>query len=84
MFIKFIKLIITVCFWIQAFAAPVLLFGLIAFGTGSEKIFIPLLITGAIAGIFLAEYIRRKIGLDTFFGRIYGPNSMDDKQKKND
>ncbi len=34
------------------------------------------------AGIILAEWIRRKYGLETFFGRIYGPNEMDEKFKK--
>jgi len=37
---------------------------------------------GGIIGIVLAEYIRRKIGLSTFFSRIYGPNEMDEKLKR--
>jgi len=37
---------------------------------------------GVIAGIIIAEYVRRKIGLETFFGRIYGSNEMDKKNKK--
>jgi len=42
----------------------------------------PLLIAGVITGILLAEFIRRKYGLSTFFSRIYGPNEMDKKWKK--
>jgi hypothetical protein len=68
----------------QAFAAPVILFGLIGFWIGSIDVLIILLIAGAIAGIILAEYIRRKIGLEIFFARIYGPNQMDEKRKKKD
>jgi hypothetical protein len=36
---------------------------------------------GLVTGIITAEYIRRKIGLETFFARIYGPNEMDEKKK---
>lgn len=87
MFIKFIKLIITVSFWLQAFAAPVILFGLLGLlvyskGENYLLIAIVLLGIGVVAGIVIAEYIRRKVGLDTFFGRIYGPNEMDEKLKK--
>jgi predicted lysophospholipase L1 biosynthesis ABC-type transport system permease subunit len=80
----FFKGLINVIFWLQAFLAPVLLFGLIGLIIGSMKIIVVLLAIGAIAGIILAEWIRRKIGLDTFFGRIYGPNEMDEKLKKKD
>ncbi|HMK26792.1 MAG TPA: hypothetical protein VK483_12250 [Chitinophagaceae bacterium] len=48
------------------------------------RLFVPLLIIGGVAGIIVAEYIRRKIGLETFFARRYGPNEMDKKQKKKD
>ncbi|MEQ1678879.1 MAG: hypothetical protein ABL876_19440 [Chitinophagaceae bacterium] len=76
----FIKWLINILFWLQAFAAPVILFGLIALATASsERMAIVLLGIGGVVGIVLAEYIRRKIGLDTFFGRIYGPNEMDKK-----
>ena len=75
---------IRIIFWLQAFAAPVILFGLIAFWINSISFFIPLLVIGAVAGIVLAENIRRKIGLEIFFARIYGPNEMDEKLKKKD
>jgi hypothetical protein len=86
-FIKFIKLIIAVSFWIQTFAAPVILFGLLGLLVYSKEekyslTAILLVAIGIIRGIIVAEYIRRKIGLSTFFGRIYGPNEMDEKSKK--
>ena len=75
---------IRIIFWLQAFIAPVILCGLIALLIDSIDFFIPLLVIGAIAGVILAEYIRRKIGLEIFFARIYGPNEMDEKLKKKD
>jgi len=74
--------LVTIIFWLQAFVAPVILLGLIGFVIGDNSILSILLIIGAVTGIILAEYIRRKIGLDTFFARIYGPNQMDEKFKK--
>lgn len=74
--------LVTLVFWLQAFAAPVILFGLIGFALGNETAFYVLLAAGILTGIMVAEYIRRKIGLDTFFARIYGPNKMDEKSKK--
>lgn len=76
--------LVTIIYWLQAFAAPVILFGVIGFAIGNESLLFILLIIGAVAGVILAEYIRRKFGLDTFFGRIYGPNEMDEKLKKKD
>jgi len=79
-----LKWLIRSIFWLQAFAAPVILCGLVALLIGSANFFIPLLIIGAVLGIVLAEYIRRKVGLENFFGRIYGPNTMDKKLKQKD
>jgi len=73
---------VTIVFWLQAFAAPVILFGLIGLAFTDETTFFVLLGIGVVAGIIVAEYIRRKIGLDVFFGRIYGPNEMDKKIRK--
>ena len=79
--------IIRILFWLQAFARPVLVFGFLAFvvynkGEQNKGIAIAWLVTSAIAGILLAEWIRRKYGLETFFGRIYGPNEMDQQDKE--
>ena len=84
-----IRLLIRSLFWLQAFFAPVILFGLLALcayskGEKYAAAAIVLLVTGGVTGIILAEYIRRKYGLETFFARIYGSNEMDEKNKPND
>lgn len=74
--------IVNTIYWLQAFAAPVILMGVIGFlAAGSVRAMIILLVIGAVAGIILAEFIRRKIGLSVFFSRIYGPNEMDRKKE---
>ena len=73
--------LVTIIFWLQAFLCPFIICGVIGFFITSA-ISILALVIGAVAGIIVAEYIRRNICLDTFFGRIYGPNEMDDKFKK--
>jgi hypothetical protein len=74
--------LVQIIFWLQAFVAPVIALGLTGLAVGSQRLFVPLLVIGGVIGVIVAEYIRRKIGLDTFFGRIYGPNEMDGKIKK--
>jgi energy-converting hydrogenase Eha subunit A len=73
---------IRIIYWLHAFAAPVIFFGMLALWIDSIDFFIPLLIIGAVTGVIVAEYIRIKIGLEIFFARIYGPNEMDEKLKK--
>lgn len=73
--------LVTVVFWLQAFLFPMVVCSAIGFWIESD-ISIPSLVIGTVLGILFAEYIRRKIGLDVFFGRIYGPNEMDEKLKK--
>lgn len=63
--------LVNIIYWLQAFISPAILFGLIGVATGNEKVLYILSGAGVVAGIIAAEYIRRKIGLDTFFGRIY-------------
>ncbi len=67
-------------FWLQAFISPVILMGIAGLAIGKEMLLYILLFVGAIAGIIIAEYIRRRIGLSVFFSRIYGPNEMDRKK----
>ena len=73
--------LVNIIFWLQAFLAPVVISVLIGFAITSD-ISISALIIGVLLGIIIAEYIRRKIGLSVFFGRIYGRNEMDEKYKK--
>jgi hypothetical protein len=73
---------VNIFFWLQAFASPVILSGLLILAVQpSEGMIRLILVAGAVLGIVLAEYIRRKIGLSVFFGRIYGPNEMDKKKE---
>ncbi|MBN8685375.1 MAG: hypothetical protein J0M10_00095 [Chitinophagales bacterium] len=73
---------INIIYWLHAFIGPVLLFLISGLAVNKENWIMPLLIAGVIMGILLAEFIRRKYGLSTFFSRIYGPNEMDKKWKK--
>ena len=83
---KIMVWLVRLLFWLQAFAGLLILFGLIAFvvynKTGNMNLAIILVSIGFLAGIFLAEFIRRKFGLENFFARIYGPNDIDKKNGK--
>ena len=85
--IKIAKWLVRILFWLQAFAAPILLFGFLSFimygkGEQNKGLAILLLVTGVIAGTILAEWIRRKYGLETFFSKIYGSPELDDPEKR--
>ena len=73
-------------YWLQAFAAPVIFFGFVAIlvysKTQNKTIAIVLLATGFLGGIFLAEFIRRRYGLEDFFAGIYGSSWIDRKSEK--
>lgn len=73
--------LVTIIYWFQAFLCPFIICGAAGFLITSD-ISVFALVLGAIAGTVFAEYIRRRIGLDVFFGRIDGPNEMDEKIKK--
>ena len=76
---------IRILYWLQAFAAPLILFAavsLIVYSRTENKIFaIILLSIGFFAGIFLAEFIRRKYGLEKFFAKLYGSAGTGDNTK---
>lgn len=74
--------LVTIIYWLQAFLCPVIILGLTGIFIGNRDLLYILTGIGAVTGIILAEYIRRRIGLDVFFARIYGPNSIDEKLKK--
>ncbi len=75
--------LVTIIFWLQAFLCPFIICVAIGFGITKDLSIVSIVI-GGVAGIVFAEYIRRKFGLDVFFGRLYGPNEMDEKLKKKD
>ena len=85
--IKIARWLIRILFWLQAFAAPSLVFGLLSFivyskGEHNKALAIVLLVLGVITGTILAEWIRRKYGLETFFSKIYGSPELDETGKK--
>ncbi len=55
-------------YWLHLFVVPVLVLGLAGLIAGNEMLFAVLTALGIIIGIFLAEYVRIKIGLIRFFG----------------
>jgi hypothetical protein len=67
---------VRILYWLQVFAAPVILFGLISLlfysKTENKIVAIIFLSVGFLGGIFLAEFIRRKYGLEKFFANLYG------------
>ena len=80
---KVFNFIIQVFRWLQIFIAPVIICGIIALFTykNTKAIAIILLVTGIIAGIGMAEFVRRKYGLGNFFSRLYS-NEADKKSPK--
>lgn len=67
--------IATILYWLQLFLCPVLILGLV-FSLITKEISIPAIIVGGLIGIIAAEYVRRKIGLDTFFAGMYGSDEI--------
>lgn len=71
-------------YWLQTFIAPVIILGLTGIFIGNKSVLIVLLITGVITGIILAEYIREKIGLEEFYGRLYNSGNPHEKTEHTD
>jgi hypothetical protein len=79
--IRFIKFLIQAIFWLQAFIAPVLLCSIAGFiidisNTHNKFLAYMVFGFGIIGGIILAEFIRRKYGLDTFFSKISNSDEL--------
>jgi hypothetical protein len=84
---KLVMWLIRILFWLQAFAAPLLLFGLLSIfvyndGKHNKGLAIVLLVSGVVAGTILAEWIRRKYGPEAFFANIYNSNDLDKPGKE--
>jgi hypothetical protein len=77
---------ITALYWLQVFAAPLILFGvisLIVYSKTENKILALILLSfGFLGGIFLAEFIRRKYGLEKFFATLYGSAASKKESKQ--
>lgn len=87
--IRLVKFIIQLVFWIQAFAGPVLVMGLVALfvyskGENFRTLAIVIQVIGIVTGVVVAEIIRRKYGLDNFFGNIRGSSPLYKRSKEAD
>jgi len=82
-------------FWLWLFVVPTGILGFAAFwlyikNPGNIIFSIIISIIGIVSGFFLAEYVRKKYGLDNFFGRISatpdidGGNILDNTEKEED
>lgn len=74
--IRFVKTLIVVLYWLQTVAAILILaalpcFALLTYKLISVKMAIALLVAALFAWIVLAEYIRRKIGLENFYSKLF-------------
>ena len=80
---KIFERFVRTLYWLQVVAAPVILFGLISLivysKTENKIVAIILFSVGVLGGILLAEFIRRKYGLEKFFANLYGSTTMKDK-----
>ena len=80
---KIFERFVRTLYWLQVVAVPVLLFGLISLivysKTENKIVAIILFSVGVLGGILLAEFIRRKYGLEKFFANLYGSTTMKDK-----
>lgn len=93
---KLFMFIINTIYWLSLFIIPAGVLGFIAYYKyveSSDNLIMSICLSflGTVAGILLAEFIRRKYGLDNFFGRrlatpdIDGGNILDEKKDcKND
>ena len=87
---KFFMFLIKAFYWLWLFIVPTGILGFLAiwlyFKSSDLLPFsIILALFGIVTGVALAEYVRRKYGLDNFFGRLMatpdidGGNIMDEK-----
>ncbi|HNA92271.1 MAG: hypothetical protein BWZ05_00544 [Bacteroidetes bacterium ADurb.BinA245] len=70
-------------YWLHLLVVPVLVLGLAGLIAGNEMLFAVLTALGIIIGIFLAEYVRRKIGLIRFFGGQFNDKENEAVSKAN-
>ncbi|MEI9959039.1 MAG: hypothetical protein WDM90_22610 [Ferruginibacter sp.] len=83
---KIIAFLINAIYWLGIFISPVLIFSFVVLwlysnNTTSLSLSILIGILGLILGILFAEYVRRKYGLNNFFG---GTSPAADIDKEND
>jgi hypothetical protein len=79
---KIFSFIINLIFWLWLFLMPSCILGVIAYYkyyNNPKNLFLPvvILVVGVSLGILLAEFVRRKFGLDIFFGKINASSDFD-------
>jgi hypothetical protein len=84
MFFKFFEFLINFIFWMWLFLVPTAILGLIGlwlyFQSDDNLIFfIILTVLGIVIGVMIAEHVRKKQGLDRFFGSIHGSPDVVDR-----
>ena len=90
---KVFMFFINAIFWIGVFIVPAGGLGFLALwlylrSPGNLIYSIIISLAGIVSGIVFAEYIRKRYGLDNFFGRILatpdidGGNILDEKEKE--
>lgn len=80
--LRFLKWTSEALFWLRIFAAPFIVFGIIAFivyqfDNNLLSISVFLVIAGIISGIAFAEWARKKYGCSTYLSRLVSPFKED-------
>jgi uncharacterized membrane protein YeaQ/YmgE (transglycosylase-associated protein family) len=83
---KLMMLLVNAIYWLEVFIIPSGIIGFIALWLYIDKaigMFLSILLgaIGIVAGILLAEYIRKHYGLVSFFSRLSSTPDIDDKKK---
>ena len=88
--IKFFKFLAYAILWLWVFIVSAGLFfflGFLLYHKSVDYLFISIIVTilGVVLGIWLAEFIRKKYGLDYFFGKLLStPELEEDDNTKNE
>ena len=88
--LKFFKFLAYAILWLWVFIVPAGLFFFLAFliyNKSVDYLFISIIVTvlGMALGIWLAEFTRKKWGLDYFFGKLLStPEVEEDEPTKNE
>jgi len=84
---KAIVFLINIIYWLGIFISPAAIFCFVALWLYSNHtiglvIAIAIGIAGVALGIVLAEYVRKKYGLQNFFGGVYLTPDINEDDKK--
>lgn len=82
--LQFLKWTSEALFWLRIFAAPFIVFSIVAFivylsNNNLLPVSLLLVIAGIISGIALAERARKKYGCSTYLSRLVSPFKDKDK-----